>query len=120
MGKTWKKVLLLLGFKVPEGDGQVEFPDKEDVPLLNPFSYLIDDTIDIGKDARKVLSKITADHLKLILNLVDDQVNGKEKTPKDTTICDMFTKDPSTELFLKKIGFSVMATDDEKYIYYAG
>ncbi|XP_057303085.1 uncharacterized protein LOC130642743 [Hydractinia symbiolongicarpus] len=113
---TFNHLLLHLGFTVEKDkeNAQIYFPSSEKESILKATLGLVDALADIDLGARKLLSNISPANLKRLLKMIENQLHGEDTSKK--SMKSVFLNDPSTELFLKNIGFIEMVVDDDELL----
>jgi len=109
-------ILQHLGFALPEtwDEGSViTFPDAQ-YELIKSVISLLDALMDIEANVRTLLGNLSQTDTKSILNIVLNEIQGKENSMDDRgPIKKFFTATPSAQLLLKEAGFVEMKIDDE-------
>lgn len=118
---TWKTVMNRIGFTVPKDPNNptasVRFPKKDDKGALQALMCVIGSTLSVSEDIRKQLVNITADHMKIILNIIEMEVQNISTLLTDPQVEAMIEKEPATMNFLTSCGFT-KSNDDENMLIY--
>jgi len=121
--QSWESLLKTLGFMLPtnfkEENAEIMLPTEDRENLVKTSIALLDALTDIEEASRKLLSTISSEHIRVMLKIVENELQGKDAKLKDTQIQNTFIKEPSTRLFLKNVGFVEMAADDTELLCYS-
>ena len=114
--------LKLLDFVLPldihEANAKIILSNVDSNMLLKQCMSFIDCADDIAESALKILEKLPIDELKLLLCVVENEINGIDTLLKDTNLKILVTEGLTAQ-FLKNIGFVQIAMDDIEMISYS-
>lgn len=118
----FNSILLHLGFELPgdwhDENAVIKFPDAQ-YDLIKAVISFIDALIDVDVSVRKLLADTSQPNIQVLLNIVSNEVQGKENKLSDKGIDNLFQSSPTSRLILKNAGFIEMKMDDEDNICFA-
>jgi len=101
-------ILRSLKFSVsdPTDDNSpIEFPSADEQGVLKSCTGLVDSLLDVSVTGLKKLPEISAEHTKLLLNIVQDLLEHKDVDLHSSAIHSMIKDDPHVLHFLTECGF---------------